>query len=61
MARFGDAAGGGLHLQVQVSVSKRGIREQSTVTLCSWEIQSELDSPHAAMDVPAGSWGWFGS
>lgn len=48
MARFGDAAGGGLHLQVQVSVSKRGIREQSTVTLCSWEIQSELDSPHAA-------------
>lgn len=62
MARFGDAAVGVLRLHVQVSVPKRGIREQSMVTLCSWKIQSELDLPHAAkMFLQDHGWGWFGS
>lgn len=62
MARFGDAAVGVLRLHVQVSVPKRGIGEQSMVTLRSWKIQSELDSPHAArMFLQAHGWGWFGS
>lgn len=61
MARFRDAAVGVLHLPVQVSVPKRGIREQSMVTLCTWKIQSELDSPHAArMFLQAHRWGCFG-